>query len=251
MFLVKKWVTPFLLPPGLFVLFLVVAGLWCFRRRSWTGTWVSLMMGGLIWGLSVPPTVDLLVGGLEQEATLPKEIRADVIVMLGGAAYQNVADLSGRGAPGPGTMERMVTAARLYRRLQVPIIVSGGRVFSEADSVALLTKRFLVDLGVPAAHILLEDRSRDTYENALYSKQICERHGFQRPLVVTSGYHLKRARLSFEKVGLEVTPFPCAMTTYPGKVYNWHHWLPSATALAGTSAALHEWLGLIYYRLRY
>jgi len=251
MFLVKKWVTPFLLPPGLFVLLLVVAGMWCIRRKFWIGAWISLMMGGLIWGLSVPPTVDLLAGGLEQAATLPKELRADAIIMLGGAAYQAVPDLSGKGAPGPGTMERMVTAARLYRRLQVPIIVSGGRVFCEGDSIAILTKRFLVDLGVPAAHILLEDRSRDTYENALYSKELCERHGFKKPLVVTSGYHLKRARLSFEKVGLEVTFFPCALTTYPGKVYSWHHWLPSATALAGTSAALHEWLGLMYYRLRY
>jgi uncharacterized SAM-binding protein YcdF (DUF218 family) len=69
--------------------------------------------------------------------------------------------------------------------------------------------------------------------------------------VVTSGYHLRRAVLAFDAVGMNVSPFPCGLTTYPGKRYHWYHWLPGARSLYGTSAALHEWLGLLYYRVRY
>ena len=61
-------------------------------------------------------------------------------------------------------------------------------------------KRFLTDLGVPDPMIIVEDKSRDTIENARYARQICERRGFVRPILVTSAYHLKRSVLSFSKV---------------------------------------------------
>lgn len=251
MFIFKKIVTPFLLPPGLLILLLFGWGAWCARRKARSAALGVFGIGIFIWILSVTPTVDLLMSGLESDYPIPKDFHADVIIMLGGAVYPEVPDLSGKGAPGRGTMTRLVTAARLYRRLGVPIIVSGGNVFGQGASVADLAQRFLVDLGVPPAHILIEDHSRDTYENALLSKLICDRYGFRNPLVVTTGFHLKRALLSFEAVGMKVTPFPCGLTTYPGKEYHWYHWLPKAGSLSATSAALHEWLGLLYYRIRY
>jgi len=251
MFILKKVVTPFLLPPGLLVLLLLGWGVWRLRCRSRAGALGAFGLALMIWVLSVAPTADLLMSGLEADFSVPKELHADAIIMLGGAAYRNVPDLSGKGAPGEGTMERLVTAARLYRRMGVPIIVSGGRGFAQGASIAELAQRFLVDLGVPPAHILLEGHSRDTYENALLTKIVCDRYGFQNPLLVTTGFHLKRAVLSFEAVGMKVTPFPCGLTTYPGKTYHWYHWLPGAGSLAATSAALHEWFGLLYYRIRY
>lgn len=251
MFLLKKIVTPFLLPPGVLILLSFGWGVWCLSRKARAGASVAFTLGILTWLMSVTPTVDFLMSGLEEGYPIPKDLRADAIIMLGGGAYQNVSDLSGEGAPGTGTMTRLVTAVRLYRRLGVPIIVSGGKVFAEEASIAGLTRRFLMDLGVPQTHVLIEDRSRDTYENALLSKLICDRYGFRNPLVVTSGYHLKRAVFSFEAVGLKVTPFPCGLTTYPEKDYHWYHWLPEADSLCGTSAALHEWLGLLCYIIRY
>lgn len=251
MFILKKIVTPFLLPPGVLILLLFGWGAWCLRRKVRGSAVVAFLVGILIWLLSATPTVDLLMSGLEKGYPLPQDLRADAIIMFGGGAYRNVPDLSGKGAPGSGSMIRLVTAVRLYRRLGVPIIVSGGTVFGEDASIAALSRRFLMDLGVPQTHILVEERSRDTYENALLSKMICDRYGFRNPLLVTSGYHLKRAVLSFETVGLKVTPFPCGLTTYPGKSYHWYHWLPTADSLSGTSAALHEWLGLLYCTIRY
>jgi uncharacterized SAM-binding protein YcdF (DUF218 family) len=250
MFILKKLIAPFALPPGIFVVFLVLAGFWALRRKNRPAACISLVCAVFFWTFSISPTSDLLMGGLEKGLVIPSDIEADVILMLGGSIYEKSPDLSGQGAPGPDTMMRLVTAARLHHRLGgIPIVVSGGKVFSAGAPIAPIAKRFLVDLGIPPDAVILEDRSRDTYENALYCKSICEQRGFKKPLMVTSGYHIKRALLCFNKVGLTVTPFPCALTTWPDNKYGWQHVLPSAGALYATSKACHEWIGLVYTRL--
>lgn len=251
MFLLKKLITPFMLPPGLFVSLLLLTAFWALRRKK---HWTAVLAGGMgaaIWLLSVGPTADYLMGTLESGITVAADPQGDAIIMLGGGVHARAPDLSGTGAPSRNTLERLVTATRLHRRLDVPIILSGGAVHPTGVSSAILSKRFLIDLGVPAEQIIVETQSRDTYENALFSKQICERDGFRRPLLVTSGHHLKRAMFCFDAVGLPVTPFPSGLTTWPDKHYSWHAWLPDAGSLSTTAAALHEWLGLLYYRIAY
>jgi uncharacterized SAM-binding protein YcdF (DUF218 family) len=250
-FILKKIVTPFLLPPGVFIVILIGFGIWLLWGKKQRPVWICIGTALLIWISSITPIADWLTASLEAEFRVVTDAKADVIIMLGGSAYLKVEDLSGTGAPGPGTMARMVTAARLQRRLKIPILLSGGRVYSTSASSARLSQRFLEDLGISENQIIVEDQSRDTYENALFSQKICQQYGFKAPLLVTSGYHLKRALLCFEKVGLKVTPYPCDLTTWPNKEYHWYHFLPNAGTLARTTAALHEWLGLAFYRLNY
>ena len=217
------------------------------RRRNRQAACIGYFCAALLWILSISPSADLLMGGLEKGLSIPDRANADVILMLGGGLFNGVADITGLGAPSAGTMERMVTAARLHRRLGIPIVVSGGRVFATGAPVAPIAKRFLVDLGIPPNALIIEDRSRDTYENAIFCKSICQAHGFKKPLMVTSGYHIKRALLCFDKVGLAVTPVPCGLTLSPDKKYGWQDYLPSAGALQTLAAACHEWIGLAYY----
>ena len=73
--------------------------------------------------------------------------------------------------------------------------------------------------------------------------------GFKRPILLTSAYHLKRAVYLFEKAGLAVTPYPSNFVTAADRRYGWQDLLPPAASLGTTSAALHEHLGFIYYRL--
>jgi uncharacterized SAM-binding protein YcdF (DUF218 family) len=251
MFVFKKLITPFLLPPGLFVILLSAWGIWALRRRQRLSGGISLSLAAMVWILSAAPTSGWLMGGLEKGWPIPDDPRGDVIIMLGGGGYDRAPDLSGRGAPNASSMERLVTAARLYRRLGVPILLSGGKVEPTDVPIARISKRFLIDLGVPPESILLEDQSRDTYENALFSKKLCTRHGLVHPLMVTSGYHIRRAVFCFEQVGMRVTPVPCGLTTWPGQAYTLRELLPAAESMQATSAALHEWLGLLYYHLRY
>lgn len=249
MFILKKVLTPFLLPPGTIILVLLLFGVFAIHRKNKLAVGICFFCAALIWSLSISPTADSIMRGLEDGLAFPEKIDGDVIVMLGGNAYDQAPDLSGHGVPGEGTMDRLVTVARLFRQLKVPVIISGGKVFPESKSSGVSTKRFLVDLGIPSGAILMENKSRDTYENALYSKALCEHHGYRKPLVVTSGYHMKRALLCFQKVGLQVVPIPSMMTTWSQKRYNWYHYLPSAGAFRIVALAVHERIGILYTKM--
>lgn len=249
LFVIKKLIAPFLLPPGLFIVLLAGLSLWGFRRGDRRVPGYLLPAAFIIWLLSMGPVSNALIKPLEAAYPIPETIDADVIVMLTGGMNLGAPDLSGHGTPGPSTMERMVTAARLHRKLGVPIIVSGGHVFSRGPAISHVTQRFLVDLGIEADQIIMEDRSRDTFENAVFSNEIIMHHGYTRPLLVTSASHMRRSMLSFDRAGLHPTAFPCAHTTWPDMDHSWRWFLPSARALYSSSAALHEWLGLAFYYL--
>lgn len=247
MFLLKKILTPFLLPPGIFIVILLCSGLWFLYRKQRKAGLLNLTIGLALWLFAILPVSNVLMHGLESKYHLPKDAQGDVIILLGGGVYYGVPDLSGVGAPSEDMLSRIVTAVRLQKKLNVPVIISGGVVFSGHASEALIGKRFLVDLGVPADKIVMEENSRDTLENTRYTKEICERHQFKKPLLITSAYHMERAVWSFQKIGLEVTPFPANFHTHEGGQYSWHDFLPRDLRSAYT--ALHEYLGLLFYKL--
>jgi len=207
MFLFKKIVTPFFLLPGVFVFLLISFSGWLFATRKWKPGFVALFIGGLMWGISITPVSDALHRGLESGLIIPDNPQGDVIVLLGAGVYDRVPDISGVGAPTETMAARILTAVRLQKKLNIPIIVSGGKIYEHRSAEAPIVRRFLVDLGVPDSKIIVEDRSRDTIENAKFTQEICARSGYNTPILLTSAYHMKRALLSFKKTGIKVLPF--------------------------------------------
>ena len=135
--------------------------------------------------------------------------------------------------------------------MNIPIIVSSGKVHKDRIAGAPIVKRVLMDLGVDENQIILENKSRDTFENAKYSKEICDKMGFISPILLTSAYHLKRSYWIFEHFGMNINPFPAYFTTHENPRYSWYSFLPRYNNLANISKALHEYLGLIYYKIYY
>ncbi len=249
-FYLKKAVDALLLPPGIIILLLIYSGMRFLRKGYLKAGMTNLIIASIAYLLSIQPVADGMLKGLEGGYTIPDKPEGDVIVVLGGGIRDGVPDLTGKGAPLEDALPRIVAAARLQKRLGLPVIASGGTVFSR-ESEASVMKRFLVDLGVPEDKIIPESKSRDTYENALYTKEICEKMGFKRPILITSATHMRRAVMSFEKVGLPVTPFPSHFRVWERKRYSWRDYLPSAGAIGNIYMALHEYLGLIFYRVVY
>lgn len=250
MFTLKKAITAFILPPGIFILIIVWVSLAMVYSRRWKLGAMNLIVGLMLWTLSTAPVADLLMLGLESELSIPANPSGDVIVLLGGALIEGVPDLTGPSAPSPLMMSRIVTTVRLYQRLRLPIIVTGGRVYDDADSaVAAIAKRFMIDLGVPENLILVEDRARDTAQNARFTVAICHQQGFTKPILLTDGHHLKRARMAFDAAGMRVTPFPACFLGSRNVSYTWRHLLPRAVSLSTSTRALHEYLGIFYYRM--
>jgi len=174
-----------------------------------------------------------------------------VIILLGGSIFEKVRDLSGFGFPSGDMLGRIVTAVRLHKRLNIPIIISFGKTYEDSHAGAATVKRFLMDLGINESQIILEDKSRDTYENAKYSMEICKKMGFTSPILLTSAYHLKRSYWIFGHLGMNINPFPAYFTTYENPSYNWYGFLPNYNTQASIAKALHEHLGLIFYKKYY
>lgn len=240
-------------PLGLsLALCLLALVLQAFGRRRLGGAAVFL---AVLWlgGWSLPAVSNALRLSLEGRfantpvAALPQ---ADVVVVLGGGMGVGPPDWP---YPDLGSAaDRVWQGARILRAGKARwVIVSGGSVpwSGERGSVAEATRALLVDLGVPAEAVLLEGRSLNTRQNALYSADLIRARGFQRVLLVTSALHMARALETFRAVGIEAIPAPTDFEVMPEPAHLLA-WLPDAEALAAGTRALKEYLGLWMYRWR-
>ncbi|MDT8287020.1 MAG: YdcF family protein [Elusimicrobiales bacterium] len=244
MFLIKKLITPFLLPPGLLVTACFAAAAWCaYKRRGRAGIWAGA--GLALWVLMTPAFHSLLLRPLEHRYPQPGDLSADAIVVLGGGLVPGASDPGGGPALDMDSSARLLAAARLHRHTGLPVVVSGGGFFG-SGSWAPGAARALADAGVPEHKILEEGRSVDTCGNAFLVSEIFRDNEWRRPLLVTSARHLPRAVRAFRAAGFgAVTPVPCGYLSSPG----WRGWsslLPRGGP--GLKAALHEYLGLLWYR---
>lgn len=216
------------------------------RRQRAAGT-VLLVLAALLWTASVRPVSDALKHGLTAGVAVPgPKVSGDVIVLLGGGGDDRATDIWGRpGVAGLDTTVRVVAAARLQKRLGIPVIASGGSPFGENVPEAAVMGRMLRDLGVPSDRILLEDRSRDTGENAQFVKRICDRRGFRRPLLVSSMFHLRRARMVFRRIGLPVTAVSYETPMAHPPAYGWQDFMPGS-ASGDVALYLKEYFGIVY-----
>jgi len=149
------------------------------------------------------------------------------------------------------TLCRCLQAARLYRQGEPCLVVaSGGKVdpAGPGPTLAEAMRDFLLRHGVAQGDLLIEDRSRTTYENAAETAKLLRRRVIGKVVLVTDALHLLRAQRCFEAQGIEVVPSGCR---YRATRLRWSlfSFLPSAGAARGTQEALHEWLGIVWYRL--
>jgi len=236
-------------------LVVLLLGICClFARRRRAGTWLASFSFVLLLAASLPKAAVHLIAPLENRfAALPLAdyTAADAIVVLGGTT-------SGAAAPGAGPEEnsgsRLLTAARLYHLGKASkVLVSGGKSYktkdrntrSEADDMSSI----LVDMGVPQSIILRESNSQSTEQNAFYSAEIIRQNGWQRVLLVSSAHHLRRAVFWFEQAGVSTIPVPAGRLAWctSGCLLSY---LPSASALLRSTAAIKEYGGFAWARLK-
>jgi uncharacterized SAM-binding protein YcdF (DUF218 family) len=245
----KKIIPALILPPGIFSIISLALGavFWRMRNKGWA--LVAFILGTSLWALSIGPTAEKLMSTLEKDLTIPSRVSGDVILLLGGGIHQGVQDLTGKGTPSNDMAGRIITAVRAQKELKAPIIISGGAVFSGQQPEAPVVRRILIDLGVPDKKVIVEAKSRDTVENARYCRQIIDSHGFKRPVLVTSAYHMKRSLEAFRKAGVKPVALPAQFHSGSGLPPVWVDFLPSAGALHTSCKALREQLGLLFYKL--
>jgi uncharacterized SAM-binding protein YcdF (DUF218 family) len=152
--------------------------------------------------------------------------------------------------------DRIIKAVQLYKKGTIKkIFISGGsgRVLMPHFEEGKITADFLKTICIDSLDILQENKSKNTYQNALFTKQMLDSMNLSKQpiLLITSKYHLRRSIACFKKVGLLVVPFSCDPTKQND--IDWlnlyEYLLPTIEKLKQWNIYLHEIVGYIIYKL--
>jgi uncharacterized SAM-binding protein YcdF (DUF218 family) len=239
-----------LIPPALFILLAMLGVVLAWRWRR-AGLLLATVGVACLYIAATPLASFLLmraaVGVANAVPVLPSSAPPGAIIVLS-AGYRHSSRPGARDTVDRVGLERLAEAARAQRRTGLPLLVSGGWVTNADNTLAAMMAEVLEsDFRVSVRW--REDRSRTTYENALYSAQILRRAGIRSALVVTDRWHMARTLWSFYAVGYPVVgaPIPERLSLRPAPSMI----LPDIPALMGSYYALHELIGLAWYVARY
>lgn len=215
------------------------------RRLATVGVVALLVMG-------FSPLAATLIAPLENRFPPPPADAPppDGVVVLGGAMDETIT--AARNQPVLNdAAERLTMLVELARRYpQARVVFTGGAAalteasHTEAEAAA----RLLTEMGVEPGRVIYESRSRNTWENAVYTRALVAPEPSQRWLLVTSAWHMPRAMGIFRQVGFPVTAFPVDYHTANGRIDR-SVVRSAADALRLLEMATHEWVGLVAYRL--
>ncbi len=236
---------------------LLFAGAACGAAAAFCGKkkialWCAIAPLMILWFFSTPFIADAFVRSLEKKFDPPSSFpKVPAIVVLGGATQPAI---SPRKYPETNVFgDRMFHAVRLAKAGYAPyIICSGGKIKflldhpgSEAQTMSDILQEFG---GIDPASIIIEDQAQNTYENGTKIKELFEKRGFPKEIIlVTSALHMYRSVKIYQKCGFTVFPAPTDYWVNTGQLVKLFDLLPSADALCCSTAALHEYYGLLAY----
>lgn len=247
--MVNTMVGAVLLPP-LNLILLCALGLLLHRRWPRLGMSLAALALLLLTVFSTGIGAMLLVRPLESRhaaLTDVKHTSAQAIVVLGAGRLSNAPEYGATDIPSQMALARLRYAAKLQRDTGLPILVSGGMpdgaIRSEAELMADTLRQ---DFNVPVRWI--EGASDNTAQNAEFSARLLRQAGIRTILLVTDAMHMTRAQQAFARQGLQTIAAPTLFYSHMRPTLD--HWVPSAVWLELSHYALHEWIGLAWYRLR-
>lgn len=221
--------------------------------RRWARRWL-VALAVAYWLLASIPVASLLAWGLAfnyRPIESPADLHgATAIVLLGGGNTLVSGRTSRLYLPSAWSANRVLEAARLYHLMGDPLVISSGgiTIHRNGESEAAGMKDLLIRFGVPADRIILEERSHNTREEALYVPPMLRAHGIDRFALVTSPIHMRRALGAFRATGAHPIP---AVATQRFSIHNeWWVMVPTGQGLELGEAVAHEYLGWVYYLAR-
>jgi uncharacterized SAM-binding protein YcdF (DUF218 family) len=251
-FILSKVLGFFALPSNLLITIGLVGLVLLLTRSRRLASWLVVTSLVLLALFGLSPLGNLLMLPLEERFP-PWDAShgaPDGVIVLGGVIAEDVSAARGAVALNESA-ERVTVAAELARRYpKLRIIFSGGTnaLLFDKGAEAGFAVRQLEDLGVARERIVAEEQSRNTVENAVFSRLIANPQPGQRWLLLTSAFHMPRAIAVFRAAGFPVEAYPVDWrTTGPMDLVRPY---PSVSeGLRRTDVAVREWIGLLLYRL--
>ncbi len=253
MFFIASKIFEFFYAPSHFALFALMLGVGLsYTRHVTAGRRVITASAVLLMVIAFGPMGHFLAAPLESRFPLPPNDMTppDGIVVLGGSVDEELSGQMGRVALNDAA-ERLTAPIELLRRYpHARLVFTGGSaaltgaVYTEARAV----QQFWREAGLDRGDVLYEDHSRNTFENAVFTRDLVKPKAGERWLLVTSAMHMPRSVGVFRKAGFPVIAYPVDFRT------NGDFWRPhlaslTQSAVGATDFAAHEWIGLVAYYL--
>jgi uncharacterized SAM-binding protein YcdF (DUF218 family) len=251
--LIGKIVGPMVSPLGLCLALWIAAAVLAWRGGAWGKrfAWAGIL---ILLGFSSPLGGEALLGALEDDypvldvAACPQ---SDAIVILAGMTDP---PLPPRKEIDVGSaFDRLLHGLRLLRAGRAPLLVLSGGVIpalsGTEESEAAQMRQLLLEYGVAPEDMLLEERSRNTYENAVFTRQLLETRGLHQVLLVTSASHMRRAMGAFRGQGIAAVAAPTDVRVV-SRPFPSLQLLPTLWGLECSTWAAKEYVGWWIYRLR-
>lgn len=205
----------------------------------------------LLYFVSTPLVSNFIIGSLIPEPMSVEEGTNDydVVIVLGGML--NLKHCSPEYIDFIGDVDRILAGVKFYKKNPgSKLLVSGGsgHLTDQTKREASYIYTFLREIGIPDGDIIIEATSRNTYENAYYSKQLIDRNNFRKVLLITSSYHMRRSLGCFKKQGINADYYFVDFKDIPSY---WHNaLLPSEVGLLNIYRALREIVGYYAYKVQ-
>lgn len=250
----SHYLEPWLLPPGCH-LFLMIVGIGIYAYWHLVGRALVLLGFITLWLASAPIVAYNLIEILQSQyppLVLPKTLVTQtprgVIVVLGGGDTTNV-EQGVKLTVSDVTLNRIRYAAFLHHQTNLPLIVSGGNDNGSKETEAALMKKVLQD-NFNIINAIKEDKSINTAEEGKFLAPLLKTHHFEVVYLVTNAWHMPRSVYVFKQEGIKVIPAPMGYEVYDHR-YSILSYFPNIQALYTTSIAMHEFIGLLWYHIKY
>jgi uncharacterized SAM-binding protein YcdF (DUF218 family) len=251
MFFILSKILAFLLKPLTLILLGAAYAFWTKNTRRRKRAAIAALAALIFF--SNPIIINLLAASWESGQKNPDTLEGsyDIGIVLGG--YTEFSAETPEGALNfHRAGNRLFAALDLYRRGKVQkLLLSGGdgKLLGPKNAEAEIIGQYLQKQGIPAEDLLIEPNSRNTRENALFSKALLDSlpGGQKRCLLITSAWHMRRAELCFQRAGLPCDTFSTDYFTEKNNP-NPLKWIePDWKALMKWEYLLKEWVGYVVY----
>ena len=254
-FYIYKIIMNLLLSNMFFIAIILVAIILLIKNKKKLATILLIILALMMYFLSISPVANFIAKSLESKflpITKNQVLSHKALILLGGG-IQNFKLNNKNYTDVPITAyRRIIEVVRVFylakqNHILYKIFVTGGEVFQKIIPEALLYKEVLMNLGVPSKDIVIETKSKTTYENAKFLSQILKEHKYKAYLLVTSAFQMKRAVYCFKKFNINIVPDPVGYMQNKETLF----FIPQFKNLEKFSTVLWEDIGMLYYRIRY
>ena len=240
-------ILPLIASPLFLVFFLIILSIFL---RSKKITFFGLL---ILFFCSLPIISNNLITYLEKDYTLQDTSsinETDAIVVLSGMVSTIKTGDTFKYEFGGG-VDRILSGMDLFNKNKAPLLIftRGKLPWQLGQPEGEYLKEFAIKYGIPEEKILLTDNVQNTDEEAKSVKRLLKTNEIE-IILVTSAFHMPRAKKVFEAAGINIIPFPVDFHNKNRKL-TFIDFIPSASAFSGTSRFIKEMIGRTYYKLKY